>query len=209
MPMPAPARGGAAPAFTPPAFVPPNAPSARPAPPPAARAAPNGAPHGAANGASNKGSNGAPAPAPFIPAADLAAWRAVIELVRAKRPPLASVLEHAALLKIDQEGIVLGFDPSAFLGKQAQEASAIEILRAALAAHFGGRPGVTFEGLREPHGSFTVAQIDAADRKARLDAARRNIVEHPLVTAAIELLGAELRDVRLSPDDAAELVASR
>ena len=139
--------------------------------------------------------------APSAP--DLAALRAVIELVRAKRAPLASVLEHAALLRIGPEGIVLGFEDNSFLGKQAQEPVAKEAIRAALAAHFGGTPEVTFETLRPQSGAVTVAQIDGADRRARLDTARRAIADHPLVTAAIELLGAELRDVRLGHEDAA------
>jgi DNA polymerase-3 subunit gamma/tau len=46
----------------------------------------------------------------------------------------------------------------------------------------------------------TIAQIDGAERKARVEAARRAVADHPLVSAAIELLGAELRDVRLSQE---------
>ncbi|MDI1483852.1 DNA polymerase III subunit gamma/tau [Polyangium sp. y55x31] len=135
--------------------------------------------------------------------ADLAAFRAVIELVRAKRAPLASVLEHAALLRIGPDGIVLGFEADSFLGRQAQEPIAKEAIRAALAAHYGGNPDVTFETLRPQSGAVTVAQIDGAGLRARLDNARRAIADHPLVTAAIELLGAELRDVRLGHEDAA------
>ncbi|TKC99377.1 DNA polymerase III subunit gamma/tau [Polyangium fumosum] len=139
--------------------------------------------------------------APSAP--DLATFRAVIELVRAKRAPLASVLEHAALLRIGPDGLALGFEDNSFLGKQAQDPLAKEAIRAALAAHFGGTPEVTFETLRPQSGTVTVAQIDGADRRARLDNARRAIADHPLVTAAIELLGAELRDVRLGHEDAA------
>jgi len=119
------------------------------------------------------------------------------------------VLEHAAVLRIAEDGLVLGFEADSFLGKQAQEPAARDVLRAALASHFGGAPDVAFEILRPMSGAVTLAQIDGAERKAQLDAARRAIVEHPLVTAAIELLGAELRDVRLGHDDAAEFSARR
>jgi DNA polymerase-3 subunit gamma/tau len=160
------------------------------------------------NGSHANGSHANGAPARAVSSDDLTAWRTVLELVRAKRAPLASVLEHAALLRIGPEGIVLGFDPDSFLGKQAQEPASKEALRAALTTHFGGRPDVTFEAVRDRGGAPTLAQLDTADRRARLESARRAIVEHPLVTAAIELLGAELRDVRLSPEDA-ELAHSR
>ncbi|MDC3952939.1 DNA polymerase III subunit gamma/tau [Polyangium jinanense] len=175
----------------------------------------NGAPHGRpsfappTNGAAARPST-VPPPAegvsrgPSAPnPADLAAFRAVIELVRAKRAPLASVLEHAALVRIGPDGIVLGFEANSFLGKQAQEPVAIEAIRAALAAHYGGKPDVTFEALRPQSGAVTLAQIEGAGLRARLDNARRAIADHPLVTAAIELLGAELRDVRLGQEDAA------
>ena len=36
--------------------------------------------------------------------------------------------------------------------------------------------------------------------QVKLDSARRAVAEHPLVTAAIELLGAELKDVRLAAE---------
>ncbi|MDI1451849.1 DNA polymerase III subunit gamma/tau [Polyangium sp. 6x1] len=214
----APASSQAAPTFSPPAsaFSPPASASSQAAPapsrvssassrPPPANGASytNGAPY--TNGAAPPGRPAAPNPA------DVAAFRAVIELVRAKRAPLGSVLEHAALLRIGPDGIVLGYEGDSFLGKQAQDPVAKEALRAALAAHFGGTPDVTFETLRPQSGVVTLAQLDGADRRARLDSARRAIADHPLVTAAIELLGAELRDVRLGHEDAvaAERMSTR
>ena len=169
------------------------------------------------NGAVTRPSTVPPPPeggsrSPIAPSAsDLAAFRAVIELVRAKRAPLASVLEHGALLRIGTDGIVLGYEDNSFLGKQMQDPAAKETLRAALAAHFGGSPEVTIENLRPQSGHVSLAQIEGADRKARLDIARRAIADHPLVTAAIELLGAELRDVRLGHEDAvaAERMSTR
>ena len=140
--------------------------------------------------------------APSIPPSDLKAFRAVIDLVREKRAPLASVLEHASLLRIGPEGITLGFEAGSFFGKQVQDPAAHSALASALAAHFGGQPSVSFETLSSMTGHVTLAQIDGAERKAKLDTAKRAIVQHPLVVAAIELLGAELRDVRLSHDDA-------
>lgn len=129
-------------------------------------------------------------------------FRAVLDIVRTKRPALASVLEHAVLLHIGPDRLTLGFEGDTFLSKQAQEPLAQDILRSALAMHFGGRPDVTFESVAPMSGLATIAQLDSAERKTRLESARRAIANHPLVTAAIELLGAELRDVRLAQDDA-------
>ena len=132
---------------------------------------------------------------------DLGLFRAVLDIVRGKRPALASVLEHAVLLHIGPDRLTLGFEGDTFLSKQAQEPLAQDILRSALAMHFGGRPDVTFESVAPMSGLATIAQLDSAERKTRLESARRAIANHPLVTAAIELLGAELRDVRLAQDD--------
>lgn len=142
-------------------------------------------------------------PAPGA-APDFTAWRALLDRVRAKRPALASVLEHAVVLAFGPERIALGYDPGSFLLAQASEASAVETLRAAAAVHFGAAPAIAFEALTSRAGRVTVAQIDGVERKARLDAARRAVAEHPLVVAAIELFGAELRDVRLATEVAAD-----
>lgn len=132
---------------------------------------------------------------------DLGVFRAVLDIVRTKRAALASVLEHAVLLHIGPDRLTLGFEGDTFLSKQAQEPLAQDILRSALAMHFGGRPDVTFESVAPMSGLATIAQLDSAERKTRLESARRAIAQHPLVTAAIELLGAELRDVRVAQDD--------
>ena len=75
-----------------------------------------------------------------------------------------------------------------------------------MTAHFGRPTEPIFESESPRAGAtLTVAQIDSAERKARLEAARRAVTTHPLVTAAVELLGAELHTVRLPPDAENEL----
>jgi DNA polymerase-3 subunit gamma/tau len=213
------------------AFAPPPVPvaSAQPPAPPASFAAPSFAtspapqsvpqrpktnfPPPATNSLSSNVSVNAPAPSAASSKTsgnkDLGVFRAVLDIVRDKRPALASVLEHAVLLHIGPDRLTLGFEGDTFLSKQAQEPLAQEILRNALAAHFGGRPDVTFESVAPMSGLATIAQLDSAERKSRLESARRAIANHPLVTAAIELLGAELRDVRLAQDDSGDITISR
>jgi DNA polymerase III subunit gamma/tau len=129
---------------------------------------------------------------------DLESWRVVLALVRAKRPALASVLEHAAVLRFGAERVEIGYEATSFLVGQATESSAKEVLLAALAAHFGRAPELVFETIGPKSGNVTIAMLETAERRSKLDAARRAVAAHPLVTAAIELLGAELRDVRLA-----------
>jgi DNA polymerase-3 subunit gamma/tau len=122
----------------------------------------------------------------------------VLAIVRAKRPALASVLEHAALLRFGAERVELGYEEKSFLVGQATEASAKELLVTALTTHFGRAPELAFETIGPRSGNVTLAMLDTAERRTKLDAAKRAVAEHPLVAAAIELLGAELRDVRLA-----------
>jgi DNA polymerase III subunit gamma/tau len=129
---------------------------------------------------------------------DLEAWRAALAAVRGKRPALASVLEHAALLRFGPERVELGYEAGSFLVGQATDASAKELILAALTDHFGQRPELAFETIAPRSGNVTLAMLETSERRIKLDAAKRAVAEHPLVAAAIELLGAELRDVRLA-----------
>lgn len=130
--------------------------------------------------------------------ADLESFRTALSFVRTKRPALASVLEHAAVLRFAPERVELGYETGSFLVGQATEGSARDLLLAALTAHFGRTPELVFETIAPRSGNVTLAMVETAERKTKLDAAKRAVAEHPLVTAAIELLGAELRDVRLA-----------
>ena len=139
-----------------------------------------------------------PRPSVIATTTDLEGWRAALGAVRAKRPALASVLEHAALLRFGADHVELGYEAGSFLVGQATDASAKELLLSALAAHFGRRPDLSFETIAPRSGNVTLAMLETSERKIKLDAAKRAVAEHPLVAAAIELLGAELRDVRLA-----------
>jgi DNA polymerase III subunit gamma/tau len=93
--------------------------------------------------------------------------------------------------------VVLAYEQTSFLFAQATENAAKEMLTTAVRAHFGQNTEVVFEIAVGKSGT-TIADLDAKDRKAKQDAARREVAEHPLVVAAIRTLGAELIDVRLS-----------
>jgi DNA polymerase-3 subunit gamma/tau len=151
------------------------------------------------------GASRPPAPAAAPPPAldgvvDLDPWRSVIDSVRARRAPLASVLEHAAVLDFRAQQVVIAYEENSFLTAQATDPAALDLLRSALREHFGSVPELRFETVALGTAPRTVARLATAERKARTDAARRAVAEHPLVSAAIELLGAELRDVRLAQD---------
>ncbi|KYF57694.1 hypothetical protein BE08_38195 [Sorangium cellulosum] len=110
------------------------------------------------------------------------------------------MLEHAAVLELSPTRVVLGYEANSFLSGQATEPAAREMLARVLQSHFGGPVELVFETITRGSAGPSLAQVETAERKARVDAARRAVADHPLVTAAIELLGAELKDVRLAQD---------
>lgn len=141
--------------------------------------------------------------APTRPASEseIADWRAIVDAIRKRRPALASVLAHAQIFDMSAGRVTLAYDQTSFLFAQATEAAAKDLLISAVRTHFSAETEVLVEIAVGKSGT-TLAELDAKDRKAKQDAARREVAEHPLVVAAIRSLGAELIDVRLaeSPD---------
>jgi DNA polymerase-3 subunit gamma/tau len=145
-------------------------------------------------------------PAPGAAASSLsadgfAAWRSIVDILRSQNGRVASFYDHAVPLHVDADRIVLGFDADYVFAENAMEAAARDLLIASARRHFGRAPAVTFE--RAASRSGTIAQAESAEKRARTEAAKHRIAEHPLVTAAIEILGAELKDVKL-PQELAE-----
>jgi DNA polymerase-3 subunit gamma/tau len=133
------------------------------------------------------------------PSPDLATWRAILERLRASRPALASVFEHAFPLETTPSRLVVGFDPSAaFLAARATEPEALESLTREVRAHFGAATEVVaVRSTKETGGVKTVAAMDAERRAAELADARAAVQGHPLVQEAVRIFGAQLREVRL------------
>jgi len=146
-----------------------------------------------------------PAPAPQEPSpvtsarpTALQSWRAVLERIRAERSSLAAVLEHSSPIVFSAERVVLGYEPGSFLAAQATEAAAVELLTRHVREYFGASTAVAFDLTAGPRSNPSVAVLDGEERRVRLESARRTVAEHPLVKAAVEILDAELRDVRLN-----------
>jgi DNA polymerase-3 subunit gamma/tau len=162
-------------------------------PPPAARPAAPPKPTEVSTGAR-------PAPvAPTRPATDaeVTTWRRILEEVRKRRPALASVLAHAQIFDMSAERVTLAYEQTSFLYAQAAENAAKDLLTSAVRACLAPSTEVVLEIAVGKTGT-TIAELDARERKAKQEAAKREVAEHPLVLAAIQTLGAELVDVRLA-----------
>jgi DNA polymerase-3 subunit gamma/tau len=132
------------------------------------------------------------------------AWRAILERVRAARPAIASVLEHAIPLEVGASQVIIGFEASdGFLSARAGEREAIDVLTRETRAHFGAPTHVAIDasGRRAAGGVRTVASVDAERRSAEVVRARAAVQAHPVVEEAMRLFGARLQDVKLPSGD--------
>ena len=131
------------------------------------------------------------------------AWRAILDRVRAVRPALASVLEHALPLEVGASRLLLGFEASsAFPAARASEGEALEILTREARAHFGAPTNVVIEGATKTAGALrSVASVDAERKAAELVRTKAAIQAHPLVEEAVRLFGAKIQEVKLPNGD--------
>lgn len=135
-------------------------------------------------------------------AEQLGHWEAILARVRADKASLASVFEHAAPLSIASGRIVLAYEAGSFLAEQASETEAQSSLAAASTAHFGERTVIEIDLTGRQREVESLAARNSAAQAARIAEAKQKVAEHPLVLAAVSLLGAELREVRLPGDTA-------
>jgi DNA polymerase III subunit gamma/tau len=154
-----------------------------------------GAPNVDLGGASRQSPNARPQTAD-----QLQAWEAILRSIREAKPALASVYEHAAPLTVTAEGVQLAYRKGAFLAEQAAASDAKAQLEAAVSAYFGCTVGVEVEQGPRYDEVESVSAKNAAALAKRIDQARQRVTEDPLVAAAMEHLGAELREVRLPAD---------
>jgi DNA polymerase-3 subunit gamma/tau len=140
---------------------------------------------------------------PAEPPQDVDTWRAILERLRATRPAVASLFEHAVPLAIGPSRVVVGFEPTAhFLATRATEEEAIAQLTQAARDHFGIETTVVVDsGAKPSPAPRTVAALDAERRGAEIARARAALEQHPVVQEAIRLFDARVRDIKLPTGD--------
>ncbi len=182
----------------------PEAPGPRPEPPPASPRVVTVAPQATEAKTPvpfpRAGAAALPSMPPMPPSEKLEPMRAVLAILRRVRPPAAAIFENAGIEAITSERVVLTFESRSFLANQATARAALDPLILACREHFGASPDVRVDIIDRPLEHATVAQIEAVERQTRLEAARRVVEAHPLVRAVVDLLGAEVRDVKLPPE---------
>ena len=134
------------------------------------------------------------------PGIDMSLWQKVVDTARTESPSLAALLDSAVPLRLQAAAVVLALGPNSVEATRLSEPRYREALDRAVRATFEPTPPVTIELSETAREGLTLARLRAAEMWERREAARKRVLEHPLVRAAIEELGAELRDVRVEDD---------
>ncbi len=128
--------------------------------------------------------------------ASMRAWRSVLDGLAHEKPLVASALEHGELRVFEVGRIVLGYDPDSFPLAQLTEAGLLDAGQLATAT-LGAPTTLFIETTARATKGQTAAESRNLERQRQLDEAKVRVTNHPIVGAAMELLRAELREVRL------------
>jgi DNA polymerase-3 subunit gamma/tau len=123
--------------------------------------------------------------------APCATWVDTLTALRATRPALASILEHARVLSFDAHNVVLGFSADTFYWESAQAEA--RTLRAALAPR-----ALTLKALSVGEAASAPASVAGAGDQARAQRATQieeDARAHPMIRAALRILDSRLERV--------------
>jgi len=128
----------------------------------------------------------------------LAAWRAIISLLRDRNAALASVLEHVVPIRVGPSEVRLGIERGSFFETQIRDDKSVDLLTRVVREYFGAPTEVALTLEDAQAGSRpTLYDVVERERRERLALERRALEQHPLVRAAVETLGARIIDVKL------------
>ncbi len=128
-------------------------------------------------------------------------WRRIVGELRTENAARASIFEHARLLEVSLERIRVAYEPNSFLAAQALEPEAQRELARAVKRAAARDIAVDVGVMRVDSTVRSLAEIEGDKRRAELEALRQKTLNHPLVRAAIEVLGAEVKDVIFPGDN--------
>jgi len=148
-------------------------------------------------------------PAPVVPSRppqtepdpqDLAAFRAILDRVDARRPELAAFLAQASILSSTPGELRLGWQPGDMFSQRANDKDSQDLLGSLASEHFGMPTKVIFEFDSARAATIkTVATLDAEIRVQKQREAVAQAKKHRGITDAVEVLGARIKDLKLGP----------
>ena len=128
-------------------------------------------------------------------------WNGFVSFVRGKKPMLASFLEHGHPLTVSATLLEIGFPAGSFQLSRLKDPDASVELQALAQAFFRSDTGVRLASLTgettAPPSLLEKKSLEDADRKHRM---KERVASHPMVTAALDIFGGEVGEIREKKD---------
>ena len=125
-------------------------------------------------------------------------WQDLIERIAGQRPDVAASLEHATLLSREADRLEIAWPPHSVLGSQSSDELVTGLVSQAYREMVGCLPGVSIvRDCEAVANRRTLAAREVAERSRLRRLAQARVRNHPLVTAAVEVLGARIKDVKV------------
>ncbi len=154
----------------------------------------------------------APSPAPgepppaLTPGEDgaLSAWEIIVTRLVETRPALGAMLKHGTPRRVDAERLVIEYLRDSFYGKQIESMAGIAAIADTAERVLGARPEVEIAFGASPRGA-TIAALEDARVRERLEATRKRALHHPQVQDALRIFGIpiEAAEVRVLDEEEA------
>jgi DNA polymerase-3 subunit gamma/tau len=125
------------------------------------------------------------------------AWARLVDRVRQVKPSVASVLEHARVLRFDPQGVELGFPANTFYWESVRDADARSVLSQLLQEQLGQVVPLKLAPLDgdADDAPASLAAMNDESRRLRLQKIQQVALAHPAVREAITVLGGEITEV--------------
>ncbi len=136
------------------------------------------------------------------------AWQRLVERARGQRPAMASVLEHARVLRFGPDGVELGYERGSFYLEAARDPELRDWLLGVLQESLGGSVPLTVVPVDEAAAvaaPASLAEESTARHKQRKDEITQSARTHPAVQSAIDILGGQITEVHPLAADAEEI----
>jgi len=131
-------------------------------------------------------------------------WPGFVAFVNREKKRLGKILEHGRPLRFTEENIEIGFPSGSFHLSQLQDPEALAVLTELAGRYCKAKPAVRLTSLSGENSGLPQTMrekksLEADGRQRELEGIAR---KHPLVTAALELFGAEIGEINAVGQDA-------
>ncbi|HJX31118.1 MAG TPA: DNA polymerase III subunit gamma/tau [Thermodesulfobacteriota bacterium] len=122
-------------------------------------------------------------------------WKEFLTFIRTKKPPLASFLEHGALVRLAPGSIEIGFPKNSFFLERIQEQTKKQELIQISEEFFGENKKVTIHALTTPSEEKKHVHLPLAQKNEKI---RKEAKNNPLVKEALTIFEGSIIEIKVT-----------